>query len=60
MLDARWTEDGNAFALLGHARRAQVKAAWTIRQMDAFHAEATSGDYDHVVQTIIAWHDEEA
>jgi hypothetical protein len=42
--------DGNAFALLGKARRVamQNKMDW-----DAIQKEATSGDYDHLLQTLM-------
>lgn len=41
--------DGNAFALLGKARRVAIK-----NKMDwpAIQKEATSGDYDHLLATL--------
>jgi predicted ATPase len=41
--------DGNAFALLRKARRVAIqnKMDW-----DKISAEATSGDYDHLLQTL--------
>jgi predicted ATPase len=41
--------DGEAFALLGKARRVAIqnKMDW-----DKISAEATSGDYDHLLQTL--------
>ena len=58
VLSADWSADGNAFWLLGSAKKAQRKAGWTPEQSDAWYAEATSGDYDHVIQTILAWHEQ--
>lgn len=50
-------EDGNAFAILGRCKKALRKARidddgniW-----EAFHTEATSGDYDHLLQTVLSW-----
>ena len=46
--------DGNAFAILGKARRALLLAGrgdeWA-----AFEVEATSGDYDHLLATVMRW-----
>ena len=46
--------DGNAFSILGKARRVLRDAgrddAWT-----TFEAEATSGDYDHLLATVMNW-----
>jgi hypothetical protein len=58
VLASDWTRDGNAFALLGQAMRAQQKAGWTKEQRDAWHEFATEADYDHLLRAIIAWHDE--
>ena len=57
-LDPDWTRDGNAYGLLGMAKRAQKRAGWSDEQMSTWYAEATSGNYDHLVQTILAWHDQ--
>lgn len=43
--------DGNAFAVLAQARRAAKKAKWTQSQWARFNTEATSKDYDHLLQT---------
>jgi len=47
-------QDGNAFAVLAKARRALLLAG---RDDDwaAFQAEATSGDYDHLLATVMDW-----
>lgn len=45
--------DGNAFVLMGKAQRAAKKAGWTQQQIDAVMKEARSGDYDHLLQTLM-------
>lgn len=42
--------DGNAFALLGKARRV---ARENDMDWDAIKKEAMSGDYDHLLQTLM-------
>ena len=42
--------DGNAFATLGHVRRA-IRKSNHPELADEFIAEATSGDYDHLLMT---------
>ena len=47
---------GNAFAILGVARRAMERAGK--RELwDAFHKEATSGDYSNLLCTVSDWFD---
>lgn len=48
-------EDGNAFAILGNVRRAMKRAALPANEIDAFTAEATSGNYDHLLTTVMNW-----
>ena len=45
-------QDGNAFSILGKARRALLLAG---RDDDwaAFQADATSGDYDHLLAVVM-------
>jgi hypothetical protein len=43
-------EDGNAFAILGAVSRA-LKRAGHADAAEEFYAEATSGDYDHLLAT---------
>ena len=50
-------EDGNAFAILGRTAAALRQAGVPQEEIDAFFAEATSGDYDHLLQTTMAWVD---
>ena len=46
---------GNAFAILGTVVRGMRKAGVTEEEVHAFTAEATSGDYNHLLQTAMAW-----
>ena len=46
-------EDGNAFAILGRAHRAARRAGMSEEQWKAISAEATAGDYDHLLQTML-------
>jgi hypothetical protein len=46
--------DGNAFAVLGAVRKALVEAGHQ-DEVDEFFAEATSGDYDHLLGTCMRW-----
>jgi hypothetical protein len=46
-------EDGNPFAILGKVKRAMRKAGISADEVSAFMTEATSGDYDHLLQTVI-------
>lgn len=45
--------DGNSFYILGACNKAARKAGWTPEQWAAFRAEATSGDYNHLLATVI-------
>lgn len=47
--------DGNAFAIIGAMNKALRKAGNEKNVIDAFMAEATSGDYDHVIQTAMVY-----
>jgi hypothetical protein len=47
-------QDGNAFTVLGKARRA-LRVAGRDDDWAAFQAEATSGDYDHLLATVMGW-----
>jgi hypothetical protein len=48
-------EDGNAFAVLGRVKRALSKAQIPKDEIDAFMAEAMSGDYNHLLATVMRW-----
>lgn len=47
--------DGNAFAVLGAVRRALREAGNPPEVVEAFTAEATAGDYDHLLLTAAAY-----
>jgi hypothetical protein len=47
-------EDGNAFNILGKARRA-ILLAGRDHEWAAFVAEATCGNYDHLLATVVDW-----
>lgn len=42
--------NGNAFAIIGLARRAAVKAGWSPCDWDAFKKKAMAGDYDNLLR----------
>ena len=44
--------NGNVFNLLGLAHKAARKANWPSDKWDEVRKEATSGDYDQVLQTL--------
>ncbi len=48
-------EDGNAFAILGRVRLAMKRGGAPKAEIEEFTREATSGDYDHLLATCIAW-----
>lgn len=48
-------EDGNAFAILGVVTRELRRAGVSIEERAKFNKEAMSGDYDHMLQTVMAW-----
>ena len=46
--------DGNAFAIIG-AGRHELERTGRHDEVTAFTEEMTSGDYDHLLQTILKW-----
>ena len=50
-------EDGTAFAILGRVQRALRKHGVGTDEINAFHKEATAGDYNHLLRTCMAWVD---
>lgn len=46
--------DGNAFAIMGAFSHQAKKEGWTKEEIDAVRKQATSGDYDHLIQTYMA------
>ena len=51
--------DGNAFAIIGACMRAARAAAWSEDDLAGFRAEATEGDYDHLLATVMQFFDVE-
>lgn len=47
--------DGNAGSIIGTVARALKRAGNDTATIDAFRKEAMSGDYDHVIQTALAY-----
>ena len=47
--------DGNAFAILGAVSQALRKAGATPAEKAEFMQEATAGDYDHLLCTVMRW-----
>lgn len=47
--------DGNAFAILGAVQKAMRRHGVDAAEVKAFNDEATSGDYDHLLQTAMRW-----
>jgi hypothetical protein len=50
-------EDGNAFSILGRVVKAMRRAKVDPTEIKAFQQEATSGNYDHLLQTCMRWCD---
>lgn len=51
--------DGNAFMILGLCKRAMERAHLSQEESDQFMKEAKSGDYNHLLATVMAWFDVE-
>lgn len=47
--------DGNAMMILGKAQRVARQAGWAEGKVKLMLKEATSGDYDHVLQTMMKY-----
>ena len=50
-----WIVDGNALEVLGAVQAALRSAGVPDAEVSEFHAEATAGDYDHLLQTAMRW-----
>ena len=48
-------KDGNAFSILGRVTRALRHARVSTDEQHKFTAEATAGDYDNLIQTVMKW-----
>ena len=49
--------DGNAFAIIGRVSQALRRNKIDNTTIEQFQQEATSGDYDNVLQTCMKWVD---
>lgn len=47
--------DGNALAIIGRVRLALRRAGVPADEINRFQSEATSGDYDNLLQTAMRW-----
>jgi hypothetical protein len=48
-------QDGNAFMIIGRVSVALSDAGVSLEERNEFVSEAMSGDYDHVLQTVMEW-----
>lgn len=52
-------QDGNAFNILGLAKKAASEAGWDKERFDQFLEQAIRGDYSHLLQTCMEFFDVE-
>lgn len=50
-------KNGNAFYILGLCKSAMERNHLPQNEIDQFMSEATSGDYNHLLVTVMAWFD---
>lgn len=50
-------QDGNAFAILGRTKAAMRRAGVSAKEQEKFVAEATAGDYNHLLRVVMKWVD---
>ena len=50
-------EDGNAFAVIASVSKALKRGGAGPDEVASFRTQALDGDYDHVLQTCMAWVD---
>ena len=50
-------EDGNAFFILGRAQGAMRSAGWPVELREKVMDEAKSGDYNHLLATMMEYFD---
>ena len=48
-------QDGNAFSIIAHCMSVMEKNKLLKEEIKKFRDEATSGDYDHLLQVCMAW-----
>ena len=46
-------QDGNAFSIMGHVKKAARKANWTDERIEAMLEEMRAGDYDALLRTVM-------
>ena len=51
--------DGNAFSLMGAFSREARKQGWTKEEIDAVMNECMSGDYNHLLSTLMDYTDDQ-
>lgn len=49
--------DGNAYAIMGAVQKALRRAGVSAEEITAYGEESMSGDYNHLLQTAMAWVD---
>jgi hypothetical protein len=49
--------DGNAFNILGKVAKEMRRAGASEEEVKQYHADATAGDYDHLLAVTDAWVD---
>jgi hypothetical protein len=47
--------EGNAFVLLGYARKLSKQLGWNAEKSNSIQVEMTSGDYENLVETFDAY-----
>jgi hypothetical protein len=47
--------DGNAFAIMGRVSKELRRARVSEEEIKQYQNEATSGDYDHLLQVTVQW-----
>lgn len=48
-------EDGNSFVIIGQCMKVARKAGWTSEKLTKFREEAMSGNYDHLLRTVMKY-----
>lgn len=48
-------QDGNAWSIIGIVQKAMRRGGVSQEEITQFQQEALSGDYDHLLQTAMAW-----
>ena len=51
------TCDGNVFSILGRCQKTLRRSKYSKEDIDQFISDASSGDYDHALQTVFKWFD---